>query len=156
MLQKLLLSLIIVSITAIALLGCQKNETTVAPYGSGIVTNPTEWAYSVHSSALHDSQKFYINIFVLDENGVPQNNQDLFFYCDQCEGGMVTLADNKEKPINVSASAGDVHGTTGNFGNYILWVNYITGGGINYTTEIRITSGTNDAFVELAVDDDFT
>lgn len=149
--MKKLILLFLLSLMTI-IWGCNPNGSVTAPDSSNIFTDPESYVFSDWSSGNVDQQKVLINVIVRDLNGDPQSGQELFFFCHLCDTGIVEIHDNAGNLINVNS--GSVHGITGDAGNYFLWVYFYSGGYLEYQTDIRITSGTNDAYVPLTVDND--
>ena len=127
--------------------GCG-GQTADAPLGSTITIDPEE--VSVSNSFVDSTwSTSHFQISVKNENGIPLNNVKLwisFVYAVPHEYGFAQLYDGdtlKDSPMSV---------TTDENGVYNLRFDYQEGGGLEYSADILVNSGSASASAEIKVD----
>lgn len=155
--NSLFLKLILVVTFMFVIDGCGNNETVTAPYGSIIAVQPSD--YTVTDASFGSSwSDAYFTITVLDPTGSPMNNVEIFIdyvWALPDPGSSVLILYSGNDETGYAAENAPMKAVTDNSGNYHLRVQFLHGGGLEYSGDIQIISaGAQQGAMSFAVSAD--
>jgi hypothetical protein len=152
MVKKILINLLIVSslFIMVVFIGCGNNgHSEDAPVEATMTINPTEVKISDGTAPPSTLHREEYQIVVKDGNGLPLKNVELrvtFWLAVPDTFGLVQFIDG-DTPVNSPLKA-----TTDEDGSYILKLDFLSGGGLEYSGGIEVTSGSLFEAADFEVD----
>jgi hypothetical protein len=147
--NKVTARLLFIGLLLLTCAACGPNKGISAPSGSTIAINPTTISYTAVVSAGSDtsSQGWQSTSFLItltDSNGDPVNNATLHITFD-------TLNDYIQFYDGEATTGYPFDATTDAYGTYSLRFDFEAGGGLTYSGNIEVSSGTAYNSVPISV-----